>query len=265
MPTIHLPYKRIPADEKKYGSRFSHNSLSKEEFSKFNHSILGLGDLSVDGEYKQALAAFFDLKDFTDFSNQVDAHLVIPEYINRYVEWLFSSIKDVFTEGEDEKRVRFFGSQPFFAKFLGDGVLFIWDTELSGGFPGVCNVVGSLFQICSKYQTEFLPVVQKHVTKPPPVLRCGIARGQIISIGQRMDYVGPCINIASRLQKIEGLSFAVSRRGFDLSKVAKHDINKILILKKTRISGIGDSELVYVSKREFDALDQSQKHSISDV
>jgi class 3 adenylate cyclase len=89
-------------------------------------------------------------------------------------------------------------------------------------------------------------------------LRCGIARGQIISIGDGNDYVGSCINLASRLQKLSQLTFAISRRGFDLSE-EKYKPWKYFVLKKVELRGIGKEELVYVKEHEFDALRAAER------
>lgn len=264
MSTIKYEYKILPADETKWGKGFSFNSISKKEFDSFDHSILGLGNLNKDGEYIQSLAVFFDLEGFTSFSNQVDSHLVIPEYLSRYFEWLFSTIKILFKESETKDRIKIFGSLPFFAKFLGDGILFLWDTSYAAGFSGICNIVLNLVQIQRVYTSEFYPEIIKHVSNPPPRLRCGVARGQIISLGEGSDYVGPCINIASRLQKVSNLSFALSRRGFDLSKNPTHDLTKILSLKKTLIRGVESQELIYILQKEYDMLDTQQKMLFTD-
>jgi class 3 adenylate cyclase len=259
MPSIDLQYERVPADVTVYGKGFTLNSLSKDQFASFNQSILGLGDSLTEGEYIQSLAAFFDLEGFTDFCNQIDSHLVIPEFLDRYFHWLFDTLKEKFKEGEEADRVRIFGSLPFFAKFLGDGILFLWDTRFCGGFSGICNIAFKLTRLTKAYQSDFLVDIQKHVVKPPIKLRCGISRGQIISIGKGSDYVGSCINVASRLQKLGNLSFALSRRGFDMSKNNDHPLNKRLILKKVNIRGLGNDELVYILIDEFDTLPLPEK------
>ena len=112
---------------------------------------------------------------------------------------------------------------------------------------------------------EFLPYIEKRVSKPPIRLRCGISRGQIISVGNSEDYVGSCINISARLQKVNQLSFAVSRRGFDFSRNKKHAIVKLLTLKKFPIRGIGSDELIYVRKDEFDQLSKEEKKIFTDM
>lgn len=256
MGRLRLPYKLVPADEFKYGKGFSLNSLSSSEFQQFNESILGLGDLSRRGTYTHALAAFFDLEGFTDFANQVDSHLVIPEFLNRYLPWLFEKTAEFFTEGRDEDRVRIWGSLPFYAKFLGDGVMFLWDTEYCGGESSIRNIVNRLLALTLEYRRDFLKRIGTYVSKPPKRLRCGIARGQVVSVGSGDDFVGSCLNIASRLQKLSTLSFAVSRRGIDLSHQSKM---ACFVLKKVELRGIGRHELVYVLQSELERLSEQEK------
>src|SRR2546423_2884474 len=124
MPKIDFKYKIVEGSEK----GFVYYSLSKKQFESFNASKLGLGDISQQGKYVQALAAFLDLEGFTSFSNQVDSHLVIPEFLQRFIDWLFISLAKEFKESETSQRVIIWGSLPFFTKFLGDGILFLWDT-----------------------------------------------------------------------------------------------------------------------------------------
>jgi hypothetical protein len=78
-------------------------------------------------------------------------------------------------------------------------------------------------------------------------------------VGQNEDYVGSCINIASRLQKLSLLSFAVSRRGIDLHKEPFTSVWKKFDLVKTSLRGIGDQELVYALKKELDSLPEEEK------
>jgi class 3 adenylate cyclase len=191
--------------------------LPISKFKEFNPSILGLGDVANESEYYEALAAIFDLEGFTSFCNQIDPHLVIPEYLNAFLNWLFQTISELFLQREDKTKAVVWCHFPFFAKFLGDGVLFLWDTRnMQAGCIG--NIVMSLQDVCREYEETFLPKIKKLVSKPPIKLRCGIARGQILSIGNGNDFVGPCINVAARLQKIGQFSFAFSKRGFNLER-----------------------------------------------
>jgi len=261
MPRIAFNYMLAEGDPSVYGPGFTFNALSKQEFAAFNPSVLGLGDVSRDGEYIQALAAFFDLEGFTDFCSQVDSHLVIPEFLSRYLNWLFQTLAGQFCESADATTVRLWGSLPFYAKFLGDGILFLWATDLCCGFPGTVNIAQNLLAVTNLYADGFLGDIRKAVSNPPGRLRCGIARGQIISIGGGADYVGSCINVASRLQKLSHLSFAISRRGFDLSDAPEVEgsLRSSLVLKCTSVRSIGKQELVYIRKDEFSALSASEQ------
>jgi class 3 adenylate cyclase len=135
----------------------------------------------------------------------------------------------------------------------------MWDTRFSAGPAGNRNVVWHLHQLALEYQSVFLPQVRKHVSKPPAKLRCGVARGQVISVGENPDYVGSCINIASRLSKLSLLSFAISRRGLDLYAEPSDKWVKAYDLVKTSLRGIGDEELVYVLKTELGSLPEGEK------
>ena len=86
----------------------------------------------------------------------------------------------------------------------------------------------------------------------------GIARGQVLSVGDGNDFVGPCINMAARLQKLGSMSFAISRRGFD-PKECFTNIQKQLVLKKLPIRGVGEDEPVLLRKKEFAALSDEEK------
>ncbi len=266
MPNIGFTYRQVPGDPKRYGKGVVFNALDACDYARFNPGVLGLGDIARDGAYLQALAAFFDLEGFTDFCGQVDSHLVIPEFLTRYLHWLFQTLAGEFREGEAGGLVRLWGCLPFYAKFLGDGILFLWDTDQCRGLPGKVNIAQSLLAVTNSYVAEFLPGIRRAVSQPPARLRCGIALGQIIAVGGGADYVGSCINVAARLQKIGYLSFAVSRRGFDLeeSPATEGSLRSFLTLKRTAIRSIGDQELVYIRKDEFAALGEAGRRDFAD-
>ena len=117
---------------------------------------------------------------------------------------------------EDGQQFVLWYKLPFFAKFLGDGVLFLWDDRDFAAEARI-NIVDFFEVICNDFEKYFLLKIGKRFTQPPPKLRCGIARGQITSIGNGSDFVGPCINVASRLQKLgDGqFSFAFTKEGLD--------------------------------------------------
>jgi len=237
--------------------------LSKSNFRKFNVSLLELGDLSQEKESFEGLAVIFDLKGFTSFCDQRDPHLEVPEFLDDFLNWLFLRITNDSRRGEDGGHVMLWYHLPFFAKFLGDGVLFLWDVKnLSREAKG--NIVSSLYIICNDYEKELLPKIRRKFTKPPPKLRCGIAQGQITPIGNESDFAGLCINLASRLQKLgEGqFSFAFTKKGLDLERGVPEDWHKDFRRIRVQIRGVGKEELVYVLKKEFNKLPKPEKKKL---
>jgi hypothetical protein len=232
--------------------------LDNEKYDLFNPLLLGLGDIASPSVQIESLAAIFDLSGFTNFCSQVDPHLAVPEYLSRFLNWLFNKLKREFVEKTYPEGKELWANLPFFAKFLGDGILFLWNTL---GMTGeeICNVVVSLKIICDQYVDKFYPHIKTAVVNPPNSLRCGIARGRVFSVGNGDDYVGPCINIAARLQKLNLLSFCVSRRGFDFKKHMHEDFVSEYILKSTVLKGIGKNELVWIVEKQFKALPKEEK------
>lgn len=267
MGTLKLSYTVQTASD---GTEIS--SLPRSEFDSFNESILSLGDLSSEAEPLEALAAIFDLEGFTSFSSQNDPHLVMPEYLSRFLKWIFAEVANVFTHKSatgdlslppDENTVHLWAELPFFAKFLGDGILFLWETTRSEPID-IGNIVLCLQAICDKYGTEFLPSIKNDIDRPPQRLRCGIARGRVLKIGGDKDYVGPCINMAARLQKLGKFSFAFPRKGFDPIRIFDEVNHSTFVPKKVAIRGVGDGEIVMLLKSEFEALDPAEKSQYPD-
>lgn len=240
------------------GQKDGIRQISAEQFNRFNPDVLGLGDISRRSAQTEALAAIFDLAGFTNFCSQVDPHLAVPEYLSQFLDWLFTELKTSFVKESNESEKILWSGLPFLAKYLGDGVLFLWDTRDMGGAE-ICNVVTSLWEICANYRVGFYPKISRITTHPPQILRCGIARGTVFSVGNGDDFVGPCINIASRLQKLSTLTFCFSRRGFDVEKNMPPETSAKYLLKSVPLRGIGQGELVWVRKEEFEQLSEPDK------
>ena len=237
--------------------------LEDAAFKAFNPQILGLGDITKASTRTEALAASFDLAGFTKFCGQVDPHLSVPEYLSSFLEWLFREIRQESVSRAFPTGKGLWSGLPFLAKFTGDGVLFIWDTEIMGP-DGIGNVILLLDNICGSYRENFHPKVRRRVSDAPPLLRCGAARGAVYSVGDGEDYVGPCINIACRLQKMSSLTFCFSRRGLDIDRCMTDKTAATYTLKKTSIRGIGDDELIYADKAEFEALSVEDKKAFKE-
>ena len=50
-----------------------------------------------------------------------------------------------------------------FAKFLGDGVLFIWDTQKMDTTSEIGNVIITMNDICSDYVNGFIPLINSNL------------------------------------------------------------------------------------------------------
>lgn len=191
----------------------------------------------------------FDLAGFTKFCNQVDQHLSIHTYLKDFLEWLFNKISAGLTDSNNQK----WAELPFLSKFHGDGVLFLWDTN-GMSRPVVSRILTLLCEVSHAYKTEFLPQISAAVDKAPYVLRCGIARGRVFSVGDGKDYVGHCINIASRLQKVGPVTFCFAQRGFAAMESMPDNYRDRFMLRRTAIRGVGEEELVWILKDEFNRL-----------
>lgn len=263
MGTVNIESKEKYYKEKGVGYRWP-IAYSKGQLNKFNPKILGLRDIAQASEQVEAIAAVFDLGGFTNFCKQVDPHLCVPKYLNVFLNWLFDLIKDEFKNKKIGNDNLLYAELPFFAKFLGDGVLFLWKCR-NLNMTSMCNVIVMLGRICNRYEREFIPRISKDFTEIPKHLRCGVARGMVFSIGNGEDYVGPCINIASRLQKLSRLTFCFSRRGFDFEEGMTEKTAQLYVVKSCEIRGIGNKELVCVRRAEFEKLPQKDKRYFSDI
>lgn len=231
--------------------------IEKNNFESFTEEILGLGKIDIKSDTVNALSVMFDLDGFTNFCKQIDPHLAVPEYLNEFLKWIFKEIRVELTNSKHPEGYEAWATLPFLSKFLGDGILFLWNTD-SMSDDEIQNIVISMHEICQKYRGEFLPSISSKIISPPSKLRCGIARGAIYSVGNGNDFVGPCINVSARLQKLNSLSFSFSRRGINPSDMSAN-YSKLFVVKKVDIKGIGSEELVCILKSEFDKLEKVDK------
>jgi hypothetical protein len=238
--------------------------IKKDIWNKYNSDILGLGNIATKSTIRSVICAIFDLEGFTNFCKQIDPHLAVPMFLSKYLEWFFDEIKTETKKEEYDEGIDTWHELPFLIKFMGDGLLVLWDISKIDEH-GQVNIIISCNQIVDDYINNFLPVINKKVVEPPGKLRCGIAKGNVFSIGNGLDYVGPCINFASRLQKLPGVSFAFSNRGIDLEAVDNKYINEDFIEKLIEVKGIGNSEIVFILEREYENMDESLKEIYKNV
>lgn len=253
-----MPTFRIP-DESRYEEKTGAQAIQQKAFDNFSPAVLGLGEIKNECVSTPAIAAFFDLQGFTIFCKQVEPHLSVPIFLNGFLNWIFHAIKKETIQKQFAHGVSVWHDLPFFTKFMGDGLLVLWDTTKMNPISQH-NLILSCEYILEHYIETFLPKIRRKASDVPPVLRCGLAKGDVFSVGNGEDYVGSCINMSARLQKLGGLSIGFARRGFNPEehwKEKKH-IRRWL-LKKVSVRGIGDNELIYIKESEFTKLRSSDK------
>lgn len=263
MGTINIKCERKEVEEKGEASVYP-KWYSGAELKKFKPEILGLGNIGERARRIDVIAGVFDLSGFTDFCCQVDPHLSMPLFLKEFLDWLFEVIKTEFEEKRVDKGSVFYSELPFFAKFTGDGVLFLWDTK-DMDMNLICNIIVMLRNITAAYSTDFVLKMKKRLSHIPRSLRCGMACGTVCSVGNGEDYVGPCINIATRLQKLSSLEFCISKRGVDFEAGMLKEVAERYIVKSVTLRGIGEDELVIVRKSEFEELSAEEKKLFEDV
>jgi hypothetical protein len=239
--------------------------LSKKKYDAFNASLLGLGDLTQDATATDAIAVNFDLQGFTVFCKQIEPHLAVPLFLSQFLCWLMERIKVEMTVKDIGSGVRLYNPLPFFIKFMGDGLLVLLDSSLMNNIERR-NVILVCFNICQLYRTKFLKAISSKVVDAPPVLRCAVARGTVYSVGNGNDFVGSCINMSARLQRIPGITFAFNRRGFDLECAAGTSFFKDdSIMTRVSIRGINENELIGVLKAGLASMKPEDKKAFRPV
>jgi class 3 adenylate cyclase len=226
--------------------------------NKFNPSMLRLGDIKTPCQEKEAVAAVFDLSGFTHFCNQADAYLAIPSFLNSFYDWFFGSIAYGLTADSDDDKTRFWAELPMLVKFLGDGLLVVWNAQKMND-EQICRLAATLYYICRAYKEDFYPQIITEIDKPPGVLRCGMARGKVFSVGNGSDYIGHCINTASRLSNLNPLTCCFPRRGFPIKENLSPQYSQLFVTKYVSIRGVGDDEPIWVVKEELDKLNEKQR------
>lgn len=256
--------------------------ISTSDYEKFNASLLDVGNIGSYSQQKDVIAAIFDLEGFTDFCSGVDPQLFVPSFLKDFIDWLYDMVKSsiVNNNRDNTTTTHLYSELPFFSKFLGDGILFLWNidseaivkecsgknifySEMLNTF--LCNIIVLLDNISKEYENYYKNYLQKKYVNPPSILRCGIARGTVFSIGDGKDYVGPCINMASRLQKLNGLRFAFQARGIDVEEGMVAESMDLYYLKEVVIRGLGQNEHIYVEKQDFSGLDDFNKEKFKDI
>ena len=112
---------------KKKGRTVVCSLYRRAKLRKFSPAVLRLGDISTRSRQIDVIAAVFDLSGFTTFCSQVDPYLSMPLFLDRFLNWLFEEIKSQSEQERFKQGIVLHTPLPFFAKFTGDGVLFLWN------------------------------------------------------------------------------------------------------------------------------------------
>src|SRR5450755_1342207 len=208
-----MPLFKIPQSAIRFHSEGKTNYyiLQKKFFDGFNTKLLGLGDIKKPSITRPTICALFDLQGFTIFCRQIEPQLSVPIFLNGFLDWFFESIKNETFRSKHKDGIAIWHHLPFFTKFMGDGVLVMWDVS-SMDPMSQHNLIVSCLQILDNYEGKFFPNISCKVVDAPPRLRCGIAKGTVFSVGDGDDYVGSCLNMCARLQKLHGLRICFNRR-----------------------------------------------------
>ena len=123
-------------------------------------SLLGVGDLAQPATSTDAIAAVFDLEGFTNFCKQIEPQLSVPLFLSQFLSWLMDDVKNEMVKDIAPEGFNVWSPLPFFVKFMGDGILFLWDSS-DMSEANRRNVVVSLHQVCDHYSSGFLSEIRK--------------------------------------------------------------------------------------------------------
>jgi len=116
-------YTRIAVDRGQPGL------MTPSAFADYTPLMLGLGDISRESKPYHAICAVYDLQGFTAFCQQIDPQLAVPQYLSRFLRWIFKAIRDETVRKVGGQGISLWHELPDCTKFLGDGLLLIWDTS----------------------------------------------------------------------------------------------------------------------------------------
>ncbi|HTI61650.1 hypothetical protein [Mucilaginibacter sp.] len=217
------------------------------------------------GRPTTGLALIFDISGFTNFFNKPDLQFYITKYINHIIECVEINIYggDDYWNGESEKTEPLL-TKPSLRKFLGDGMLYIWEDKKSNSFNahGFKTVLINrlwLFQKniekVNEQLYDYIPIGDL-----PQKIKFGIAQGTIYKLSEAngsYDFIGPCINLASRLVKYcNEINFICSARlDFDNADLEKYGYFKVIAKELKSF----ENEIVVIDANDYSELTDIDK------
>lgn len=234
--------------------------VDKYEFEHYSvDEALKLGELKQDSKAINVIAAVFDLEGFTKFCLEREFEQVVPVFLSEFLSWFVSSVKELSRNAEYDDNVYLNCPLPFKIKFMGDGLLVLWDIQALTAFQK-SYIVYLSYLLCDKYERDFPQRVKsKNWERLPKILRCGLAQGKVYSVGDQQDFVGPCINIASRLEKSPGATFAFDMKLIEDSLLGQSFFDEEFHKTQMSVRGISDVTTVAILKAEYADMTLEEK------
>ena len=212
------------------------------------------------------LALVFDISGFTNFFNKPDIHFYMTDYINQMISCVDTTIwggADFWSEEVEEKQDSL-DIMPIMRKFLGDGMLYVWEDNgegILGETTLKIQLINRLWNIqlnldrINKRLNETIPVGDL-----PNAIKFGIAQGTIFKLIEKngtVDCIGPCINLASRLVKYcQEINFIASAR-LNLPKSALDENGYFRIIARELRSF--ENEIVIIDKNDYENVNLADK------
>ena len=172
------------------GLEFVSESLSKlllYEFETIVYEKYGIGDLGIPkiqfGKPCEILAAIIDLRGFSSFCEK-------PNIESPYTCGLMYSFYQLISRS-------FFRYPPELIKYLGDGVLAVWETNFEDREIAITTCLEGVTDINSKWKAVRQRPQFSHGA--PEEVAITLSFGLASQLPETTDYIGRPINIASRL------------------------------------------------------------------
>jgi hypothetical protein len=238
--------------------------LSRARFEAFNTSLLGLGDLTRAATIVDAVVGVFELEGLAAYCRAAESDIAIPFLINEFLFWLVEQIKQEMRRKEHEDSILLWSPLPIFIKFSGEGMIVIW--EVAGESEVTRrNIIANTLVICRNYR-DFLAGIRRRLPDTPGVLRCALACGTVYSLGNGNDFVGAPILNATRLNRLQGITFCFDIRGFSLRDADKKDwTRREIIVKRVAVAGYGENQFVGLLRTESRGFTWEEKRQFKSV
>lgn len=212
------------------------------------------------------LALIFDISGFTKFYNKPDVHYYMTSYINHIIDCMEVNIwgGEVYWT-EDNKKIPPLKLLPTMRKFLGDGMLYVWEDSEDRLISNSPTLKNNLINRLWNLQNNFYKINKKlmeniPIGDLPSTVKFGIAQGTIFKLEEAdgtTDYIGPCINLASRLVKYcAEINFIASAR-LDLPNGKLEEDGYFRIIAKELRSF--ENEIVIIDKTDYENIGNADK------